>query len=90
MGSDSSRGSAALRRGSLGSEALQKLKRGEITVEEYLDAQVEQSLARLGALVTEEERHLLREVLREEMASDPSLHESLRRLTGAGHREGSK
>lgn len=66
----------------MGSEALQKLQRGELSLSEYLDSRIEAALARLGRLVTEEERELLREVLREEAVLDPVVQEYLRRATG--------
>ena len=65
-----------------GSDALQKLKRGDITLEEYLDARVERALVRLGRLVTEEERSVLREVAREHAMSDPVVHAYVQRALG--------
>ncbi len=82
MVSDSSSRRAARETSSKGSEALQKLKRGELSVEEYLEAKVDRAVARLGALVTPEERRLLREVVWEHCLIDPAIGEYLRRLTG--------
>lgn len=65
-----------------GSDALQKLKRGDITLEEYLDARVERALVRLGRLVTEEERSVLREVAREHAMSDPVVQAYVQRALG--------
>lgn len=67
---------------SAGSEALQQLKRGEITVEQYLEAKVDKAAARLGPLVTEEQRQTLREVVWEHCRTDPVVGEYVRRLSG--------
>lgn len=66
----------------LGSAALQKLKCGEITLEEYLDDRVEKALARLGRLVTKEERSELREVIRQHAMNDPVVQAYVQRALG--------
>lgn len=82
MVSDSSSRRAAGGTSSRGSEALQRLKRGELRVEEYLETKVDRAVARLGTLVTPEQRRLLREVVWEHCLTDPVVGEYLRRLTG--------
>ena len=76
-------GRAAVGDGSRGSEILQRLKRGEIGLEEYLDAKVDRAVERLGSLVTDDERQALRDVLREHALADPVIAEYVRRLTDA-------
>lgn len=61
--------------GRTGSVALAKLKRGESTLEEYLDDRVNQALAQLPPWLTSEQRETVRETLRFQMATDPALEE---------------
>ncbi len=81
MATDSQQGGA--RRAPLsGSEALQALQRGQITVEAYLESRLDRALARLGNSVSDERREMLREVLREQLSSDPVIQEYVRRSVG--------
>jgi hypothetical protein len=75
-------GNTARPRASSGSDALQQLERGEISLEQYLELRVEKAIARLGDLVNDEERQILRETLRDHALVDPVIQELVRRATG--------
>jgi hypothetical protein len=64
------------------SEELQRLQRGELSLNEYLDAQVEQGVRHVQGLVTAEQLEIIKEVLREELATAPDLIELVRLATG--------
>ncbi len=64
------------------SEALASFRRGEITLDDYLEAQVDTAVAHLKGRVSEERLQTVREVLLESLRSDPDLAESVLRLTG--------
>jgi len=64
------------------SESLQKLKRGEVGLDSYLDDRVEEALAHVKGKVPNETLENLRFVLRERLRSDPVLIEMVRRTTG--------
>jgi len=64
------------------SEALRQLRRGEITLDEYLDYQADIAVAHLKGLVDSGRLQGIRSMIREQMASDPVLVEQLRRTTG--------
>jgi hypothetical protein len=68
--------------GSRGSEALQKLKRGEVTIDEYIDSRVDRALASLHGRVSDEQREFLRGMLRDQIAAEPLLQEYVRRIAG--------
>jgi hypothetical protein len=68
--------------GAAGTEALGRLQRGEIGLDEYLDAQVEAATAHLRTLPAEQ-LDFIRQSLRAELGSDPVLVELVRRTTGA-------
>lgn len=62
------------------SPALAKLKRGEWTLEEYLDDRVSRAVARLPPWVSGEHRETVRETLRFQLATDPALEQVLAAL----------
>jgi hypothetical protein len=64
-----------------GTDALGRLQRGEIGIEEYLDVQVEAATSHLGPLPPEQ-LDFVRQTLREQLRSDPVLTELTRRATG--------
>jgi hypothetical protein len=66
-------GAAALRVARAGSEALEKLKRGELTVDQYIEDRVERALAAVPVPLTAEQRETVRETLRFQVATDPVL-----------------
>lgn len=66
-------GAAAKRVAPAGSEALDKLKRGELTVEQYIEDRVERALGAVPVPLTAEQRDTVRETLRFQVATDPVL-----------------
>lgn len=67
------------------SSALQRLDAGEISVDEYLDLQVNEAVAHLEGKLPPSQLQFVRESLREQLTEDPVLVELVRRATlGAG------
>lgn len=66
---------------------LGQLERGEIGLEQYLDARVEAALAPLVESLNPESLAFLKSSLRAELATDPVLVELVRRATGANPAE---
>jgi len=66
-------GAAAKRAAPAGSEALEKLKRGELTVEQYIEDRVERALGAVPLPLTAEQHETIRETLRFQVATDPVL-----------------
>lgn len=64
------------------SESVQRLERGEITLDEYLDERTEEALTAYRGKVPESTLDNLRFVLREKIRTDPVLVEAVRRTTG--------
>jgi hypothetical protein len=64
-----------------GSEDLARLSRGEISLDQYLEARVEQAVAHLTQKLSPGELEYVRDVLREQLGSDPVLTELVRRST---------
>jgi hypothetical protein len=62
---------------------LAQLEKGEISLDQYLDARVEDALAPLAARLAPEQLEFVRSSLRAELATDPVLVELLQRVTGA-------
>jgi len=57
------------------SPELAKLRRGDWTLEEYLDDRVNRALAKLPRWLSSEQREAVRDTLRFQMATDPALEE---------------
>ena len=71
--------------GSASSSALQRLDAGHISVDEYLDLQVNEAVAHLEGKLPPNQLEFVRESLREQLNEDPVLVELVRRTTlGAG------
>ena|SRR5258706_2456633 len=81
VGSVSDAAPAAL--SGLGSDALSALERGEISVEQYLNAQVENAVAPLASTLSPEQLDFVRQELRAGLETDPVLLELVRKTTGA-------
>ena len=64
------------------SEALSKLEAGELSLDEYLNAQVQQATQHLQGRVSAEQLTAIQQTLRAEMSSDPALLELVKRATG--------
>jgi hypothetical protein len=65
------------------SVVLTRLEKGEISVDQYLDARVDDALAPLVARLAPEQLEFVRSSLRAELSSDPVLIELLQRVTAA-------
>lgn len=66
-----------------GTSPLDRLRAGEIDVDGYLDARVEQATAHLVDLVDGEKLAFIRSTLRSQLEQDPALIELVKRATGA-------
>jgi hypothetical protein len=68
-------------------DALARLERGEIDVNQYLDARVEQAVEHLRGKLSAEQIEFVQSSLREQLQSDPVLLELVRRSTGGARAE---
>ncbi len=66
-----------------GSEAFRALERGEIDVDQYLNARVEGAVAPLLSKLSPEQLDFVRGELRAALQTDPVLVELVRKTTGA-------
>lgn len=64
------------------SESLQKVQRGEMSLDDYLDEATEVALARLKGKLVGEALANVRETLREHIRTNPVVVEMIRQLTG--------
>jgi hypothetical protein len=64
-----------------GSEALQRLTQGEISLEAYLDERADAAVSHLRNFVTADELLVVRDTIRGELTSDPELVELVWRTT---------
>ena len=64
------------------SDAFLALERGELSVEQYLDARVEGAVAPLIARLSPEQLEFVRAELRTALSTDPVLVELVRKTTG--------
>jgi hypothetical protein len=64
------------------SESVRKVKRGEMSLDEYLDERAEQGLAHLKGKFADSTIETVRFVLREKLRTDPGLVEAVKRATG--------
>jgi hypothetical protein len=64
------------------SEALARVRRGELGLDEYLDDLVEAGVAHLKDRVPEERLEIVRNVLRDSLRESPEFQETIRVLTG--------
>ncbi len=65
------------------SDAFLALERGELTVEQYLDARVEGAVSPLVSRLSPEQLEFVRAELRAALETDPVLVELVRKTTGA-------
>ncbi len=61
---------------------IQRVERGEWTLDQYLDARVDRAVDHLRAVLPAEEMELLKQQLRTQMESDPLLQNLVRQATG--------
>jgi hypothetical protein len=64
------------------SDALGALERGEISVDQYLDARVQSAVAPLEASLSPDQLQFVRTELRAALENDPVLVELVRKATG--------
>jgi hypothetical protein len=62
---------------------LARLEKGEISLEQYLDARVDEAVAPFASRLAPEQLDFMKGSLRVELASDPVLVELLKRVAGA-------
>ena len=66
-----------------GTSALfERLTRGELDIDAYLEARVDEALAPLAGKVAADRMAWLREMLRDRLVADPVLSERVRQATG--------
>lgn len=66
-----------------GTDPLARLERGEIGVDQYLDAKVSQAVQHLEGRLGAEQLEFVKAALREQLRTDPVLVELVRRSTGS-------
>lgn len=64
------------------SESSARFERGELTIDEYLDVLVSNSVAQVQGKLSTDRIEWLRGMLREQLTSDPVLRERVRQATG--------
>jgi hypothetical protein len=64
------------------SAELERLQRGELSLDEYLDQRVEQAVGHLVGKIGVEQLDFVKQSLREQLGTDPVLTELVRRTTG--------
>jgi hypothetical protein len=82
--------SNALNQGSLqsvGSDDLQLLKQGRISIEQYLERRLQIALEGLGSTVTSEQRNEIQALLRDHFLEDPALRIYAERAAHPGKSE---
>jgi hypothetical protein len=67
--------------GAAPSDPLSRLQSGEISVDQYLDARVDEAVSHLVSKLPAEAVEHIRSSLREQLESDPTLVELVRRAT---------
>jgi hypothetical protein len=60
------------------SDELRQVQRGGMSLDAYLDAQVERAIAHLKGQVSAERMALIKDVLRDQLATSPAIAELLR------------
>lgn len=63
-------------------EALQRLHRGEVSLDQYLDEQVERALALVKGRISDDRLAIVRRILHDTIRTDPVVVEVIRRATG--------
>ncbi len=63
-------------------QPLARLESGEITLDQYLDGQVDQAVSHLQDKLPAAQMTIVRETLREQLQTDPVLIELVKRATG--------
>jgi hypothetical protein len=63
--------------------ALDRVRSGEMTINQYLDHQVDQATSHLSGKLSVEQMDFIRQSLREQLSSDPALVDLVKGATGA-------
>jgi hypothetical protein len=66
-----------------GSAALERLRRGEIDLDQYLDTRVDEAVRPFSGRLPAEQLEFVKSTLREQLATDPVLVELVRQTTSA-------
>lgn len=64
------------------SEALARVRRGDLSLDEYLETLVEEAIAHLKGRVPEERLDVVRSIARNTLREAPEFQEAIRSLTG--------
>ena len=64
------------------SDALERVRSGELSLDQYLDGRVQEAVEHLVGKLPAEQLDFVRETLREQLSSDPVLVELVRRTVG--------
>jgi len=65
------------------SDALEKVRSGELSLDQYLDGRVQEAVQHLVGKLSPEQLDFVRETLREQLSSDPVLVELVQRSVGS-------
>ncbi len=65
-----------------GAQLLERVQRGEVALDAYLDVRVNDAVGHLEGKLPAEQLEFVREELREQLRNDPVLIELVRRATG--------
>lgn len=65
------------------SSLLDRLQQGELSVDQYLEARVDEAVAPIGSGLSSDELEFVKNSLRAELQTDPVLIELVMRATGA-------
>jgi hypothetical protein len=63
--------------------SLDRLRSGEISMDQYLDVQVHEATSHLGGRLQPEQLSFVRDSLREQLSTDPVLIDLVKQATGA-------
>jgi hypothetical protein len=66
-----------------GSDALQRLESGEMSLEAYLDTRVSDAVSHLDGKLPADQLEFVRQTLRQQLETDPVLVQLVRRATSA-------
>lgn len=83
LGAEATRGAQSVEASTqaISQSALEQLDAGTLSVEEYLDLQVDRAVAHLEGKLPKNQLDFVRETLREQLGEDPVLVELVRRTT---------
>jgi hypothetical protein len=65
-----------------GTEALDRFHSGELSIDEYLDTRVDKAVEHLASVLPASHLELLKEQLKEQLKTDPSVGVLVQRATG--------